>query len=134
MNIYKVEALFEDFESTWTIPIGAFTDKELANSIKAKWEKFFKESESLFDEPKDWNFNNDDWFDEHDNEYPFGWRDSYQYNMLISKYNLIHKFSRIEIEEMNLNVECFIDGFSNYNDITKLLIEFDRDFKLESII
>ena len=136
MNIYKVEALFEDFESTWTIPIGVFNDKEVANSIKTKWEKFFKESESLFDEPENWDSNKDEFWSEEDyDEYGgFSWRDSYQYNLLISKYSHVREFSSIEIEEMDLNVDCFIDGFKHHDAMSKLIIEFNRDFKLGSII
>jgi hypothetical protein len=135
MKIYKVGALFEDFESTWTIPIGVFNDKDLAYSIKAKWEKFFKESESLLEEPENWDPDKDDWSEEGYDEYGgFSWRDSYQYNLLISKYSHVREFSSIEIEEMDLNVDCFIDGFKHHNDMVKLIIEFDRDFKLGSII
>lgn len=52
MKIYKIDALFEDYESTWIITIGTFNDLELANTIKDKWERFFKESQSLLMQPE----------------------------------------------------------------------------------
>jgi len=135
MKIYRVVALFEDFESTWTIPIGVFNDKDLAYSIKDKWDKFFKESQSLLDEPDNWDPDKDLWSEEGYDEYDgFSWKDSYQYNLLISKYSHVREFSSIEIEEMDLNVDCFIDGFKHHDAMSKLIIEFDRDFKLGSII
>jgi hypothetical protein len=63
MKIYKVYAVFEDFESTNFIDIGAFTDKSIAESTKEKWEHFFKISEDLFKEPEGWDPKSDEWYD-----------------------------------------------------------------------
>jgi hypothetical protein len=53
MNIYKVEAFFEDFESSYSLIIGLFTDEKNAEVIKYKWLNFFKEKEELFNKPED---------------------------------------------------------------------------------
>jgi hypothetical protein len=47
MDIYKVEAFFEDFESSYSLIIGLFTDKKLAELVKNKWLDFFTQSKDL---------------------------------------------------------------------------------------
>jgi len=135
MILYKVTATFEDFESTWTKEIGVFDNKEVANSIKEKWENFFKTKNSLFNEPDNWDTFKDEWFDEDDYEqYGFSWKESFQYNSLKSRYVVIYDFSSISIDEFELNSESFIDNFKHSEDVYKIMIEHDRDFKINKII
>ncbi len=91
MNIYKVEAFFEDFESSYSLIIGLFTDEKNAEVIKYKWLNFFKGKEELFNKPEDWNPKSDQWWC--DDESEFDWFCSYDYQTLISKYRYIKNFS-----------------------------------------
>ena len=65
-KIWQVTANFEDWESTWVLTIGYFTDKSVAEKIRDKWDVIFDGVLEMLEEPEDW-----------DNE--FVWTDSKQY-------------------------------------------------------
>lgn len=127
-KVYFVQAYFSDFESSWTIKIGLFTDKKVAERHKDKWDKFFKEKQSIFDKPDGWEPVEDDYDDE--------WVESRDYFKLKMKYGEIKHFEDIQIEELELNKDVFL---SERNPIrTKhmedLSIQWHRDYKLNEII
>lgn len=121
MKIFKLTAIFEDYESSAFIDIGLFLDRDVANDIKKKWESFFKEKKDIFKKPIDWNEEDE-------------WTDSIDYYKLVFKYSYIKNFSEIEIKELELNEEIFLNSFKQDNNMFELMKQFDRDFKLNKII
>lgn len=134
-KIYRVCAVFEDFESTSFIDVGTFTDKNIAEDIKRKWEHFFKTSEDLFKEPDEWDPESDEWYDVDDfKKYGFDWRESFEYQKISSKYGYILKFKEIDIQEIIINKETFINNFKHQESLEKLMKEFNRDYNINKII
>jgi hypothetical protein len=130
MNIYKVEAFFEDFESSYSLIIGLFTDKKLAELVKNKWLDFFTQSKDLLNEPFDWNPKLDQWYNI---DYELDWISSYDYNQLVFKYRDIRNFTTVDIDKVPLDKELIFDHFKN-SEIENLMKEFDRDFKLNKLL
>jgi len=130
MNIYKVEANFDDSESSYSLTIGLFDCEKRAEIIKDKWLSFFKQQKELFFKPKNWNPKLDKWFYNGD----FDWVDSFEYYNLKSKYRPIMNFTTIDIHKKSINKESIIDSFKHYQNITDKMKEFDRDWKLKQII
>lgn len=131
-KIYMVRAYFEDFESSrWQI-IGLFTDELMAKECAKKWEDFYVSKQSLFDEPKNWNPKNDDWYDEYFEE--ISWRDSAEYHKRISDYGDIINFKDIEIEEFDLNRDLHLNSNIVNESLMSLMVQWDRNHKLEKIV
>ena len=126
-KVYFVQAHFSDFETSWSIMIGLFTDKKVAEKHKDKWDKFFKEKQSIFDKPKDWEPGDLDWDDE--------WEDSDDYLTLKMKYDEIKHFEDIQIEELELDKDIFKESVPIRTEpMEDLLLQWDRDYKLNEII
>jgi hypothetical protein len=120
MKLYKVEASFDDYDSFYYITICLCSDKENAEDLKNKWETFFSEKKALLKEPEGWD--KEDWFD------------SEEYHDLLYEYKEINKFQNIEIFELDLNKEVFLQNFPYSEKLTRLMKEFDRNWKLNKII
>lgn len=129
-SIYQVTAKFDYGESIEYISIGNFSDIEKANLYKEKWDQFFKSNKKIFQEPDNWDPSNDPWVNQ---DYNPQWVDSEGYYILLSKYDDIFAFSDIEINKIDINDESFMLNW-NYESPTKsLMIQFDRDWKLNQI-
>jgi hypothetical protein len=127
-KIYLTQAHFSDFGGYWSILIGIFTEIELAEKFKNKWDKFFKEKQSLFNKPDDWKPS------EKDQEYDIvEWEESEGYMILSIEYGEIKKFESIEIEEYELNKDLFREH-KHRKTIEDLLLQWDRDYKINDII
>lgn len=133
-SIYIVQSWFEDYESTsWRI-IGTFTEKKLAEDVAKKWEDFYEEKKySIFNEPKDWVPS------ESDLEYGDGWLASEEYSRRSSKYSDILSFREITIDEYDMNKDRTLDepkeGYPFVSDdLRSIMIQWDRNYKLEKII
>jgi hypothetical protein len=127
-KIYMVRSYFEDYESSsWKI-IGLYTDKNRADELSKKWEEFYKEMRfGIFNKPKGWKPTVDD-LKFSDGE----WKDSYDYSMIRIKYRDIINFRYIEVEEFDLNKDMSLNDFND--DVLSLMIQWDRNHKLENII
>jgi len=125
-KVYFVQAHFSDFESSWTIMIGIFNDKKVAEKHKDKWSKFFKENQSIFDVPDDWKPRKDDYDDE--------WQESSDYFTLKMKYGEIKHFDDIQIEEVEIDKDIFLLNRISTKSMQDLLLQWDRDYKLNEII
>lgn len=129
-KLYLVQSHFSDFESSWSMIIGIFTDKEVANNHKNKWDRFFKEKQSLFNKPDDWEQNENDYMYENEE-----WEDSDDYFKLKMKYGEIKHFEDIQIEEFEVNKDLFKKHDQHRTKpMIDLLIQWDRDYKLNEII
>jgi hypothetical protein len=109
MKVYKLEASFEDFEQSYYVTVGLFTDEKESLEIKDKWEKFFLEKKRLLR----------------------------QFNKKYRKLELfkdIKNFEEIYIIEFDLNKDIFIDNFKYREELTSMMKEFSRDWKLKKII
>lgn len=126
-KVYFAQAYFSDYESSWTIMIGLFTNKEVAEKHKNKWDKFFEEKQSIFDKPEEWKPGELDWDDD--------WEDSDDYFKLKMKYEEIKHFEDIQIEELELNKDIFKESVPIRTEpMEDLLLQWDRDYKLNEII
>ena len=131
-SIYIVQSWFEDYESTsWRI-VGTFTERKLAEEIAKKWEDFYEEKKSIFNEPKDWVPSD---LDEDDD----GWLESTEYNRRVSKYSDIMNFREIIIDVYDMNKDRTLDepkeGYPFISDdLRSLMTQWDRNYKLEKII
>lgn len=126
-KVYFVQAHFSDLENSWTIMIGLFTDKKIAEKHKNKWDIFFKDKQSIFDKPEEWKPSELDWDDE--------WEESNDYFNLRMKYDEIKHFEEIQIEELELNKDIFKESIPIRTEpMQDLLLQWDRDYKLNEII
>lgn len=125
-KVYLVEAFFDDYESSWSRMIGVFDELDIAEKIKKKWDKFYEENISIFDEPDTW---------ESDPDIGNYWQDSDEYWSLKSKYDEISKFRKIVITELITNIDNFVDDVMFRTDPMKeLLVQYNRDYKLKEIL
>ena len=141
-KIWKVEAYYSTFDGSKWITIGMFTNKEDAEETKSKWETFHINSMKIFDQPENWNPENDEWYEFND-EYGFYWEDSKEYALIHEKYGDIKDFSEIIITETKLNEDIFTETISadlpgelsSFNDPFQLLAkEFNRDWKINKVL
>lgn len=129
-KIYLVEANFDDWESSWSIKIGVFSDKKIAEKHKTKWEKFYKDNKSIFDEPKDWELSENDYMYEIDT-----WEESEALSILKMRYEEISQFNEITIHELDFNQDTFIESDKFRPEPLKdLLKQWDRDYKLNELL
>ena len=129
-KVYFVQAHFSDFENSWSIMIGLFTDKSVAEKHKDKWDRFFKEKQSIFDKPDNWEPNENDYMYEVEE-----WEESDDYFKLKMKYDEIKHFEDIQIEELELNKDIFKESVPIRTEpMEDLLLQWDRDYKLNEII
>jgi hypothetical protein len=147
-KIWQVTANFEDWESTWFITIGYFTDKLVAEKTRDKWDGIFDEVLKLLDEPEDWNPRQDEYYQhpyyiEGDQEwglpgtYTLYWTDSKQYEELLEKYEFVRHLKGFQIDEFKLNEDVFLQ-ISDFNGENKkplkyLLTSLERDWKLKQL-
>lgn len=132
-SIYQVVAQFDDGESISYILIGNFTNLEVANDYKQKWDSFFKHHQSLFDKPQDWDPQKDEWskddFDEPQ------WTDSMEYYSLLAKWGRIRDFIQIDVNKLEINQEVFITNNRTlfYGPMIQLMTQWDRDWKIDEL-
>lgn len=123
-KLWMVRAYYEDYDSSsWKI-IGMFTDKKIADETKRKWNEFYLDKKSIFNEPKGWISED---LDE-------TWSDSDEYAKRTIKYREIYNFKDIEVEEFSLNTELILGYPDTYEDLKNLMTQWDRNWKLEKII
>ena len=124
-KLWMVRAYYEDYDSsTWKI-LGLFTNRNQADEVTKKWQDFYLDKRSIFDEPKGWI--NDEDLDE-------TWSDSDEYTKRTIKYREIYEFKDIEVEEFDLNRELIL-GYPDINeDLKSLMTQWDRNYKLQKII
>lgn len=123
-KLWMVRVYYEDYdESSWKI-IGMFTDKKIADETKRKWNEFYLDKKSIFNEPNGW-IN-----DEPDET----WSDSDEYTETIIKYREIYNFKDIEVEEFSLNTELILGYPDTGEDLKSLMTQWDRNWKLEKIV
>jgi hypothetical protein len=123
-KIWQVTANFEDWESTWVLTIGYFTDKSVAEKIRDKWDVIFDGVLEMLEEPEDW-----------DNE--FVWTDSKQYEELLEKYEFVRHLKEFQIEEYKLDQDMFLTN-PNITSFMKpplksILTTLERDWKLKQL-
>jgi len=130
-KIYLVEATFDDFDSSWTKVIGLFDELDIAEKVKQKWDNFYKENKSIFDEPDSWEKEPDI------GNYGSGdeWTDSNEYWTLKSKYGEISEFNNVRIVEFITNTDNFLnDQMFRTDPMKELLSQYNRDYKLKEIL
>lgn len=147
-KIWQVTADFEDWETTWFITIGYFTDKDQAEKIRDKWDGIFSEVLELFDEPEDWDPRQDKYYQhpyyvKGDPEWGLPetstlyWSDSKQYEELLEKYEFVKNLKGLQIEEYVLNQDIFLNIPDLTGDMRKplkdLLTSLERDWKLKQL-
>ncbi len=137
-KIWQVEIMYSDFEGSQLITIGLFTDEDKANEIAEKWRTFHSTYSTILDEPDNWDPKSDQWFDHYDDE--FIWKESYQYQTLLNKYDKIKDFDEVIVTEMELNKDIFLnqcliddEAFRLTEDFKRIVKEFDRDYKINSL-
>ena len=138
-KIWQVDVSYTDFDNYQLIRVGLFTEKEMADKCKEKWEKFHEEYKYLLDEPENWDATKDKWYptNEFDIE-TFEWFESYEYEFLLMKYGKLRDFGKVMITELDLNKDIFSQqisykGFSPTNDFRRIIKEFERDYKINSL-
>lgn len=117
-KVYIVEAFFDGYESSWSNMIGTFTDVNVAEKIKDKWNEFYKENKTIFDglDP-----NSDD--------------EVGKYYRTLSMYGEIQQFTHASVTEVILNKDVYIDSDSMRTDtMDRLIKEWERDYKLKEIL
>jgi hypothetical protein len=123
-KIWQVTANFEDWESTWVLTIGYFTDKSVAEKIRDKWDVIFDGVLEMLEEPEDW-----------DNE--FVWTDSNQYEELLEKYEFVRHLKGFQIEEYKLDQDMFLTNPNITSFMKKslknILTTLERDWKLKQL-
>lgn len=123
-KIWQVTANFEDWESTWVLTIGYFTDKSVAEKIRDKWDVIFDGVLEMLEEPEDWN-----------NE--FVWTDSNQYDELLEKYEFVRHLKGFQIEEYKLDQDMFLTNPNITSFMKKplknILTTLERDWKLKQL-
>jgi hypothetical protein len=136
-NIYQVVAQFDDGESISYILIGNFTNLEVANDCKEKWDSFFKHHQILFDKPQDWDFQKDEWSKDQTLELPYfddpQWSDSKEYYSLLAKWGRIREFIKIDVNKLEINQEVFISNNMFYDPMVQLMTQWDRDWKIDKL-
>jgi hypothetical protein len=147
VKIWNVVAHFEDWDSTWFVNVGHFNSKEEAEDIKSKWETFFIKSEDIFLEPENWNPKEDAYYehpfyttDEQEYGLPgtqkFDWKDSKSYENLVDKFDLIHHFKEIKIEQFDFNTDLFMKSpiFKAKKELLNLIKSHNREWSINKII
>ena len=131
-KIWQVTANFEDWESTWFITIGYFTDKLVAENTRDKWDGIFSDVLELLEEPEDWDPILDDYYEE--DESSLYWTESRQYEELLEKYEFVKHLNGFQIDEFELNQDIFLKTTSDMKKPLKdLLSSLDRDWKLKQL-
>lgn len=127
-KIYTVKAIFENYESYEEHTIGIFINEKKANEIAQKWGDFYNHYKSIFCMPKNWKSNDGETEE---------WTDSSEYYTRQVKYRQIYEFKSIEVNSFDVNEDIFVKSKQlneNPNDELSLMIQWDRDYKLNKII
>lgn len=147
-KIWQVTANFEDWESTWFITIGYFTDIEQAEKTRDKWNGIFDDVLELLEEPEDWNPRQDEYYQhpyyvKGDPEwnlpdtFTLYWTDSKQYEELFEKYEFVKYLKGFQIDEYKLDEDVFLKiphlTGENRKPLKDLLTSLDRDWKLKQL-
>ena len=139
-KVWQVEIMYSDYESTQLLTIGLFTDKDKAEEVARKWELFHTIYSKLLEVPDNWDLTSDEWYDySNSDEYTFEWEDSHQYQVLSMKYEKLKEFDEVIVTELDLNKDLFSTQMNNYSvrateDFKRIIKEFERDYKLNSIL
>jgi len=114
-KIYLVKGIFEEFDLSAIINIGIFTEYSEAYSIKEKWELFFKENKSILKRPEHFESlsDEDDWYTKSIN------------------YPLINSLYKIDIEEIIIDTDNFIENFSTTQNLKTLLETWNKSWTRE---
>lgn len=131
-KIYMVRSYYENYDNSWFKIVGLFNNKKEANEIAKKWKYFYLEKNKIFDEPKDWKLSEKDI--EYGNE---TWMESIEYNRRCAKYSEILEFREVEVKEYDLNKDMTFsdDNLKIINeDLKSLMVQWDRDYKLNKIV
>lgn len=147
-KIWQVIANFEDWDSSWSVTIGYFTDKSVAENARDKWDGIFSEVLELLEEPEDWNPRQDEYYQhpyyvKGDTEWGLPgtstlyWSDSKQFEELLEKYEYVRHLRGFEIDEYELNQDIFLNTPDFTGDVKKplkdLFNSLDRDWKLKQL-
>ena len=124
-KVYMLSAHFCGSDELWTTHIGFFTNKDIAEKVKEKWEEFFESSLSLFDEPVDFNIKT------HGED----WTQTKEFDDIVANFQDILVYDQITLTEFSLNMECVIGNmYHNSDKLTGMMKQYDRDYKIENII
>jgi hypothetical protein len=120
-KVYIVEASFGTYDGFYTTIIGIYTDEQVANSERDKWERFYtiKKKEIFTPDLKD---------DDGD--------DSMEYYEMLSKYEDIAEFQSIRVDEFDLNKHDYVnkDVLSRSPELKLLMKQWDREYKINDLI
>ena len=130
-KIWQVTANFEDWETTWFITIGYFTNKIEARKIRDKWDGIFYEVLKLLEEPEGWNHRTDEYY----NQETLYWTESKQYEELLEKYEFVKHLKGFQIDEYKLNQDMFLNitELTIKKPLKNLLTSLERDWKLKQL-
>lgn len=137
-KVYIVRSEFEDFDNLSFKILGVFNDQIKANEVAEKWTSFYETKKiSIFDEPKDWKPSEEDkeglGFG-NDPDVEVEWMDSIEYSIRVVKYRDILYFKEITIDEFELNHDMSLNDTFINDDLMSLMVQWNRNFKLEKII
>jgi len=120
-KVYLVEAHFFDSDESWITNIGTFSDKDVAERVKEKWEEFFESNISLFEKPVGFDGQN--------------WTETKEFDDILNNFQDILGFEQITLTELHLNNEYIIENmYHNSDKLTGLMKQFDIEYKIENII
>lgn len=109
MKLYSVQGSFCNHDYYYYIDFGTYDDSNLAKLQKEKWERFFKNKKSEFDNRYENLYSDDEEYDELWSEY---YKDK-------QKFGPVFDFESIVILETSLNND----------DISSKFLDFDQDFQ-----
>lgn len=147
-KIWQVIANFEDWDSSWFVTIGYFTDKSVAENARDKWDSIFSEVLELLEEPEDWDPRQDEYYQhpyyvKGDAEWGLPktstlyWSDSKQFEELLEKYEYVRHLKGFQIDEYELNQDIFLNTPDFTGDVKKplkdLFNSLERDWKLKQL-
>jgi len=129
MKIYLVQASFADWEYSSTVDIGVYNTLDEASKIYKKWDSFFIQNKYLVEKP-----GNLDSLDESGKSIDYDEVEN-KWLRLSTIYQPIRDYIGVDIKEMEFGKDSFINKFTHDSEeFNRLLKQWDRDYKIESII
>ena len=129
MKIYLLQASFADWEYSSTVDIGVYDSLDEASKIYKKWDNFFIQNKYLVEKP-----GNLDSLDESGKSIDYDEVEN-KWIRLSTIYQPIRDYIGLDIKEMEFGKDSFIDKFvHDSEEFNQLLKQWDRDYKIESII
>lgn len=129
MKIYLLQASFADWEYSSTVDIGVYNSLDEASKIYKKWDNFFIQNKYLVEKP-----GNLDSLDESGKSIDYDEVEN-KWIRLSTIYQPIRDYIGLDIKEMEFGKDSFIDKFvHDSEEFNQLLKQWDRDYKIESII